>query len=117
MCQRLVILTELHLNMSRKELAKRLEYRNQSTLWKAWNGLAFPDVEKLALLSQIVTVGKKTPNIHWLISGYGEVLVSAEHKQIPLKYQQHESETLLLSLLDSLPNYKLNNLIGVLRDP
>jgi hypothetical protein len=80
MCDRLIELLDRHLQMSNSEAARALGYRSASTLWKIRRGLAFVDVEKLAALATL-RGRKERPNIHWLVSGTGNPLISTKGRQ------------------------------------
>jgi len=78
MCRRLVLLTENHLHITRRELSLKLGYKNESTLQKVWKGSTFPDSEKLSILSRIQNNIGARPNIHWLITGEGQPLIQTD---------------------------------------
>jgi hypothetical protein len=76
MCARLVTLLEDYMSMSDADAARALGYNGTGTLWKIRRGTAFVDVERLATLAGLGRRGAR-PNLHWIISGEGEPLLSS----------------------------------------
>ena len=104
MCRRLVLLTENHLHITRRELSLKLGYKNESTLQKVWQGSTFPDSEKLNILSRIQNNIDARPNIHWLITGEGQPLIqtdSIEQTMSNFELRLEEIPTSLANLLQS----------------
>lgn len=114
MCGRLIHLTEAILCITRKELSERLGYRNPSTLWHVWNKKAFPDVEKLQILSEMNTIDGQRPNIDWIISGKGSPLV--KDMDYIKKPTDSEVESRILQILSKMPNQKKVHLLGILQN-
>ncbi len=77
MCDRLVELVERHLRMKWAEVAKKLGYAGATTVAKAKQHKAFPDVERLSSLAEIRTPSGARPNLHWLLTGEGSPLLAA----------------------------------------
>jgi len=75
MCDRLVWLMTNILRMRPAELAKRLGYKNPTTIAKVKKRETFLDSEKLQRLAEIETDDGRRPNLHWLITGYGPPVV------------------------------------------
>jgi len=78
MCARLKSLAEDYLNLRLNELSVQLGYVNSTVLRKVWNGVAFPDTERLAMLAKLKTPSGARPNIDWIITGRGSPILSVE---------------------------------------
>ena len=70
MCQRLTAVMDL-LGTSDARMSEMLGYANSATLSQVRRGATFPDVEKLVRLGQMSVGGHATPNLHWLLTGFG----------------------------------------------
>lgn len=101
MCERLRLLVEKHLKLDMVHLSKQLGYSNPTTLRKIWKGEAFPDTERLAILATIKTISGSVPNIHWLITGCGEPLISDTKNYVDKDLQRK---------IEQLPSIKRNAL-------
>ena len=107
MCTRFKALVEDHLKMSTKDISRVLGYANTTVLRRVWKGEVFPDTEKLVSLATIRNRDGAAPNIHWLITGEGAVLIP--EKQVGSKtYNQ------LNNVVASLPAAKAESLLSLL---
>ncbi len=93
------------LRTSNAELCRRLEYGNHSTISLVRNGSCLLTPEKLRLLSEIETPDGRIPNLHWLLTGDGPIMLK--------KYRTDESRQELNDLLDQLSKEQIDAL-GVL---
>jgi len=78
MCARLKVLVHDVLELTDKEASLRMGYSNTTTLWRVWQGKAFPDAEKLFLLATNVGQSGTKPSLHWVITGEGQPLQNDE---------------------------------------
>ena len=76
MCCRFQKLIVEDLKLDVTTIAKKLNYKNRSTIYHAFNQEAFPDITRLALLAKIQTKEGLRPNIHWLVTGEGDSLIA-----------------------------------------
>ncbi|BAN34087.1 hypothetical protein SCD_n00238 [Sulfuricella denitrificans skB26] len=67
---------QVHLELSLKELAERLQLASTSTLRKALSGKGGMDIERLQLLAAIPTRSGALPNLDWLLTGRGPPTIS-----------------------------------------
>ncbi|PWK52851.1 hypothetical protein [Pleionea mediterranea] len=76
MCDRLIKLNDNFLKLSHTRLAQELGYSNDSVVYRIYQRKAFPDPERLVRLANIIA-NRKSPNIHWLITGNGDPMIRA----------------------------------------
>jgi hypothetical protein len=79
---RLGQLVEIHLGRPWSEMATALGYANSSTLLAAKDGTSSLSVEKLALLAEQTSDGRRV-SIDWLLTGKGFPFVNLEPEAIP----------------------------------
>lgn len=96
MCARLTVVLDMT-GMYDAELSQLLGYANATTLSSVRRGAAFPDVERLALLGQLVLLNCACPNLHWLLTGVGKPFVPAQ-PQRPSKALDSLNEVALMRL-------------------
>lgn len=77
MCERLTVVMDMT-GMYDAELSQLLGYANATTLSSVRRSAAFPDVERLALLGQMVLMNCACPNLHWILTGVGTPFVPAQ---------------------------------------
>lgn len=71
MCDRLSIVIDLA-DMADSALCKILGYADSATLRKMRRREGFLDAEKLARIGTVLVRGSAFPNLHWVLTGYGE---------------------------------------------
>lgn len=98
-------LIEDELRTSNAELCRHLGYGNHSTISLVRSGDCLLTPEKLRLLSKIETKDGRIPNLHWLLTGNGPIMLK--------KYRTDESREELNDLLDQLSEEQIDAL-GVL---
>ena len=96
MCERLTVVIDMT-DMYDAELSQLLGYANATTLSSVRRGVAFPDVERLALLGQMVLMNSAAPNLHWILTGVGPPFVPAQ-PQRPSQGLDSLNEVALLRL-------------------
>lgn len=79
MCARLSVVMDM-LGPSDTWISTQLGYTNQTTLSQMRRGMTFPDVEKLASFGQLVVAGGISPNLHWVLTGFGCPFVTNDRK-------------------------------------
>ena len=72
--ERLEVLVKQHLKVTWSDLAKKLNYSNQSTLLKIKRGQSLPSAEKLHGLA-LLKFENGQINLNWLLTGQGAPLL------------------------------------------
>lgn len=77
-CDRLILVVEVHLGLTLSQAGEKLGYANPSTLYSIKAHRCLPDVEKLLALSKLMGTGGDRPNIDWIITGVGEPMLQKQ---------------------------------------
>jgi hypothetical protein len=77
MCGRLTVVMDMA-GMTDAELSEHLGYSNATTLSGVRRGTTFPDVERLAMLGEMVFMNCGCPNLHWMLTGAGAPFIPPE---------------------------------------
>lgn len=82
MCERLIRLLRIAYDDNWAQFSDRLNYANSSGIQAIKKGRAFPEPQRLAMLSTWATEESFIPSINWIITGAGPALIRLESDQI-----------------------------------
>lgn len=100
MCVRLSAILDA-MRASDSEISRMLRYTNPATIARMRKGETFFDSERLALLGTLAIDGTITANLHWILTGNGEPVISTADKNY--------AKALSLLILKNAENSPLND--------